>query len=226
MGQKVHPVGFRLGISRTWNSNWYANKHNFAKHLNNDVAVRKFIYKKLKAASVTKIQIDRLAQNIRIVIHSGRPGIIIGKKGGDIDQLRYQVSQILQAPVQITIQEVKRPELDAHLVAENIAQQLERRIMFRRAMKRAIQTGMKFGAQGIKVMVSGRLSGAEIARSESAREGRIPLHTLRGDIDYSLAEAHTTYGIIGVKVWIYKGEVDDKPASSRPTAHRTLSEAL
>jgi len=207
MGQKVHPVGMRLGITKSWNSNWYASNKDFADRLNEDLKARKYLFKRLSGAAVSRIQIDRLAQNVRIIIHSARPGVIIGKKGSDINTLRDEVSQIMKAPVHITIEEIKRPELDARLVAENVAQQLERRVMFRRAMKRAVQSAMKYGAQGIKIHVSGRLGGAEIARSEWYREGRVPLHTFRADIDYATAEALTTYGIIGVKVWIYKGEV-------------------
>lgn len=224
MGQKVNPVGIRLGITQSWNSNWYASSKDFADCLNDDINVRKFLFKRLKSAAISRIQIDRLAQNTRITVHSGRPGVIIGKKGGDIETLRAEVSQMMKSPVHITIQEVKRPELDAKLVAENVAQQLERRVMFRRAMKRAVQSAMKFGAQGIKVAVSGRLGGAEIARGEWYREGRVPLHTFRADIDYSTAEAYTTYGIIGVKVWIYKGEAPKKKLPKNTAAEDVKKE--
>lgn len=209
MGQKVHPVGFRLGIVKDWSSTWYADSKDFPNYLNTDLAVRSFIRKKLSHASVSHIQIRRPAKNARIVIHTARPGIVIGKKGEDIDALRREVSQMMQVPVHIGVEEIRKPELDAHLVAESVANQLERRIMFRRAMRRAVTNSMRLGAEGIKVMVAGRLNGAEIARSEWYREGRVPLHTLRADIDYGVAEAQTTYGVIGVKVWIFKGEVFD-----------------
>lgn len=207
MGQKVNPRGMRLGITEAWESNWYANSKNFANYLNEDMQVRRLLHKKLNGAGVSRIQIDRPARNAKIVIHSARPGVIIGKKGGDIDVLRDEVSRLMKVPVHISIQEIRKPELDSKLVAEGVAQQLERRVMFRRAMKRAIQTTMRAGALGVKVMVSGRLGGAEIARTEWTREGRVPLHTFRADIDYATAEAHTTYGVIGVKVWIFKGEI-------------------
>lgn len=206
MGQKVNPTGIRLGITETWKSMWFAHTE-YANYLNADLKVRKYLIEKLAGASVSRIQIDRPARNAKIAIHSARPGVIIGKKGSDVDTLRKEVSKIMNVPVHITIEEIRKPELDAKLVAESIAQQLERRIMFRRAMKRAMQTTMRHGAQGIKVMLSGRLGGAEIARTEWAREGRVPLHTFRADIDYATAIAKTTYGIIGVKVWIFKGEV-------------------
>jgi small subunit ribosomal protein S3 len=207
MGQKVHPTGIRLGIVKDWNSTWYADSKHYAELLNNDLEVRAFLKKKLAAASVSRIQINRPARNAHITIHTARPGVVIGKKGEDIDKLRAEVSARMGIPVHISIEEIRKPELDAQLVAESIAQQLERRIMFRRAMKRAVQNSMRLGAQGIKVNIAGRLNGAEIARSEWYREGRVPLHTLRADIDYGFAEAHTTYGIIGVKTWIFKGEV-------------------
>lgn len=207
MGQKVHPIGIRLGIVKDWTSKWYADSKNYANYLYTDLKVREFLRKKLAAASVSAIQIERPANNARITIHTARPGIVIGKKGEDIDVLRKAVSKMMGVPVHISIEEIRKPELDAYLVAENIAQQLERRIMFRRAMKRAVTNTMRLGAQGIRINVSGRLNGAEIARTEWYREGRVPLHTLRADIDYGFAEANTTYGIIGVKVWIFKGEV-------------------
>ena len=201
MGQKVNPNGIRLGIVKPWNSTWFANTQDFADNLDGDFKVRKFLTKELANASVSRITIERPAKSIRVTIHTARPGIVIGKKGEDVEKLRNAVSQIAGVPAQINIAEVKKPELDAKLVADSIASQLERRVMFRRAMKRAVQSAMRLGA------VSGRLGGAEIARSEWYREGRVPLHTLRADIDYNTAEAHTTYGVIGVKVWIFKGEI-------------------
>jgi small subunit ribosomal protein S3 len=207
MGQKVHPTGIRLGIVKDWTSTWYANTDNYADYLNMDMEIREFLRKRLAQASVSRIQISRPAHNAVITIHTARPGIVIGKKGEDIDRLRKEVSDRMGIPVSINIEEIRKPELDAALVAESVAQQLERRIMFRRAMKRAVSNSMRIGAQGIKIKVGGRLNGAEIARSEWYREGRVPLHTLRANIDYGTAEANTTYGIIGVKVWIFKGEV-------------------
>lgn len=207
MGQKVHPIGMRLGIVKEWSSRWYADSKSYADYLNTDLKVRDFIRKKLGHASVSQIQIERPANNARIIIHTARPGIVIGKKGEDIEQLRKEVSKIMGIPVHLGVEEIRKPELDAYLVAESVAHQLERRIMFRRAMKRAVTNAMRLGAQGIKINVAGRLNGAEIARSEWYREGRVPLHTLRADIDYGFAEARTTYGVIGVKVWIFKGEV-------------------
>lgn len=209
MGHKVNPVGFRLGITTEWSSRWYAEGQGYADALNTDLAVREFIREKLSHASVSRIQIDRPARSARITIHTARPGIVIGKKGEDIDKLRAEVSDRMGIPVHLSVEEIRRPELDAYLVAQNIAQQLERRIMFRRAMKRAVGNAMRLGAGGIRVNVAGRLNGAEIARTEWYRDGRVPLHTLRADIDYGLAEAKTTYGVIGVKVWIFKGEVFD-----------------
>ncbi len=214
MGQKVHPTGIRLGIVKDWVSTWYADSKTFPEYIRSDHLVREFIKKKLKDASVSRITIERPAKKINITIHTARPGIVIGKKGEDIEKLRAAVSKLIGMhinDVRINIAEVRKPELDAQLVAEGIAQQLERRVMFRRAMKRAVTNTMRVGAEGVKVKVGGRLNGAEIARSEWYREGRVPLHTLRADIDYGLAEAHTTYGVIGVKVWIFKGEVFDKP---------------
>lgn len=207
MGQKVHPVGIRLGIVKDWNSTWYASTKDYPDLLNNDLEVRQFLKKKLANASVSRIQINRPARNAHITIHTARPGVVIGKKGGDIDKLRAEVSERMGIPVHISIEEIRKPELDAQLVAEGIAQQLERRIMFRRAMKRAVQGTMRAGAGGVRVNIAGRLNGAEIARSEWYREGRVPLHTLRADIDYGFAEARTTYGILGVKVWVFRGEI-------------------
>ena len=206
MGQKVHPTGIRLGITKDWNSKWYANK-NYAVLLNQDINLRKELKRKLIAAAVSRIQIERPANNAVVTIYTARPGVIIGKKGGGIEALRAEIAAQLGVPVHLNIEEVRKPELDATLVAESITQQLEQRVMFRRAMKRAVTSAMKSGAKGIKICVSGRLGGAEIARSESYREGRVPLHTFRADVDYGTAEAKTTYGIIGVKVWIFKGEV-------------------
>ncbi len=207
MGQKVHPTGIRLGIVKDWTSKGYADSKNYAKLLNNDLEVREYLKKRLSQASVSRIQIDRPANNAHITVHTARPGLVIGKKGEDIDALRSEVSNMMGIPVHVSIEEIRKPELDAQLVAESIAQQLQRRVMFRRAMKRSVQNAMRLGAEGIKVNIGGRLNGAEIARSEWYREGRVPLHTLRADIDYGFAEANTTYGIIGVKVWIFKGEV-------------------
>ena len=207
MGQKVHPTGIRLGIVKDHNSVWYADSKSYAKNLINDIEVREYILKKLDAASVSRVKIERPAQTARITIYTARPGIVIGKKGEDVDGLRKELSEKMGVPVNINIEEIRKPDLDARLVAQNVAQQLERRVMFRRAMKRVVQNAMRQGAQGIKVQVGGRLGGAEIARSEWYREGRVPLHTLRADIDYATYEAHTTYGVIGVKVWIFKGEV-------------------
>lgn len=207
MGHKVHPNGIRLGIVKSWNSTWYANTKEFADNLDSDFKVRQFLNKELLKASISHISIERPAKSIRITIHTARPGIVIGKKGEDVEKLRKTVTDIAGVPAQINITEVRKPELNAKLVADSIASQLERRIMFRRAMKRAVQNAMRLGAKGIKVEVSGRLGGAEIARTEWYREGRVPLHTLRADIDYSTAEAYTTYGVIGVKIWIFKGEI-------------------
>ena len=207
MGHKVNPTGIRLGVIKEHNSVWYADKKEYAKNLLNDIQVREFLDKRLVKASVSKIVIERPAQNARITIHTARPGIVIGKKGEDVDRLRREVSDMMGVPVHINIEEVRKPDLDARLVAQNVAGQLERRVMFRRAMKRAVQNAMRQGAKGIKIQVGGRLGGAEIARSEWYREGRVPLHTLRADIDYATYEAHTTYGVIGVKVWIFKGEI-------------------
>ena len=226
MGQKVHPTGFRLGIVKDWTSTWYANTKDYAKYLHTDIKVREYLRKKLATASVSRIQIERPASNARIIIHTARPGIVIGKKGEDIERLRMDISNMMGVPAQVSVEEIRKPELDAYLVAESVAQQIARRIMFRRAMKRAVTNTMRLGALGIKINVSGRLNGAEIARSEWYREGRVPLHTLRADIDYGFAESHTTYGVIGIKVWIFKGEIfgkgdqheDDTAATENTTA--------
>jgi small subunit ribosomal protein S3 len=227
MGQKVHPTGIRLGIVKDWTSRWYANSQNYPIFLLQDLKVRDYIKTKLAHASVSRVQINRPASNAHVTIHTARPGIVIGKKGEDIDKLRREVSKMMGVSVQLNVEEIRKPELDAILVAESIAQQLEKRIMYRRAMKRAVANTMRLGAEGIKINVGGRLNGAEIARSEWYREGRVPLHTLRADIDYGTAEANTTYGIIGIKIWIFKGEVFDTDAhliagstSSKKTVER------
>ena len=207
MGQKVHPTGIRLGIIKDWTSKWYADSKDYAGYLKTDLEVRDYLRKKLANASVSRIQIERPANNARVIVHTARPGIVIGKKGEDIDRLRMDITRMMGVPATVSVEEIRKPELDAYLVAESVAQQIERRIMFRRAMKRAVTNTMRLGAQGIKINVAGRLNGAEIARSEWYREGRVPLHTLRADIDYGVAESNTTYGVIGVKVWIFKGEV-------------------
>jgi small subunit ribosomal protein S3 len=226
MGHKVNPIGIRLGITRDWASKWYADSRTFPAYLHADFQIREFLRKRLSEASVSRIQIERPARKAHITIHTARPGVVIGKKGEDIESLRLGVAKMLRMPVgdvRINIAEIRKPELDAQLVAEGIAQQLERRVMFRRAMKRAVTNTMRLGAQGVKVRVSGRLNGAEIARSEWYREGRVPLHTFRADIDYGLAEAKTTYGVIGVKVWIFRGEVFENqevaPEAAEPAAH-------
>ncbi len=206
MGQKINPTGFRLAVSRAWTSKWYANSKNFAGKLNEDYKVRTFLMQKLKNANVSKIVIERPAKNARITIYSARPGVVIGKKGEDIEALRGTLRKMMNCEIALNIEEVRKPETDAKLIADSIAQQLEKRIMFRRAMKRAMQNAMRLGAQGIKIMSAGRLNGAEIARTEWYREGRVPLHTLRADIDYGVSEAKTSYGIIGIKVWVFKGE--------------------
>jgi len=221
MGQKVNPIGIRLGIVKDWNSTWYADSKDYADLLNTDIEVRQFLKKRLSNASVSRIQINRPAKNAHITIHTARPGVVIGKKGEDIDKLRAEVAQRMQIPVHISIEEIRKPELDAQLVAEGIAQQLERRIMFRRAMKRAVQTTMRVGAGGVRVNIAGRLNGAEIARSEWYREGRVPLHTLRADIDYGFAEARTTYGVLGVKVWIFRGEIFGDAHEAAPQEARS-----
>jgi small subunit ribosomal protein S3 len=226
MGQKVNPIGIRLGITRERDSNWYASSKNFPSHVYTDHVVREFLKKKLAEASVGRIQIERAARKVNITINTARPGIVIGKKGEDIEKLRAQVAKMMKmavADVRINISEIRKPELDARLVAEGIAQQLERRVMFRRAMKRAVTNTMRLGALGVKVRVSGRLNGAEIARTEQYREGRIPLHTFRADIDYGLAEAKTTYGVIGVKVWIFKGEIFSQQEQAAETTEAQAS---
>jgi len=206
MGQKIHPTGFRLAVTRNWGSRWYAGNNNFATMLNEDLKVREYLKGKLKNASVGRVVIERPAKNARITIFSSRPGVVIGKKGEDIEVLKSALTKMMGVPVHVNIEEIRKPEIDAQLIADSIAQQLEKRIMFRRAMKRAMQNAMRLGAQGIKIMSAGRLNGIEIARSEWYREGRVPLHTLRADIDYGFGEASTTYGIIGIKVWVYKGD--------------------
>lgn len=213
MGQKIHPTGFRLAVTRNWGSRWYAGNNNFATMLNEDLKVREYLKTKLKNASVGRVVIERPAKNARITIYSSRPGVVIGKKGEDIEVLKSALTKMMGVPVHVNIEEIRKPETDAQLIADSIAQQLEKRIMFRRAMKRAMQNAMRLGAQGIKIMSSGRLNGIEIARKEWYREGRVPLHTLRADIDYGFGEAQTTYGIIGIKVWVYKG---DRLASGEP----------
>jgi small subunit ribosomal protein S3 len=221
MGQKVHPTGIRLGIVKDHNSVWYADSKNYSKQLITDLEVRSFIEKALDHASVSRVVIERPAQTARITIHTARPGVVIGKKGEDVDNLRKVLAEKMGVPVHINIEEIRKPDLDSRLVAQNVAQQLERRVMFRRAMKRVVQNAMRQGAEGIKVQVSGRLGGAEIARTEWYREGRVPLHTLRADIDYATYEAATTYGILGVKVWIFKGEVigsEEQPEGAKKTA--------
>jgi len=222
MGQKVNPTGIRLGIVTKHTSVWYADKKSYAQNLLMDLKVREYLRKRLAQASVSRIEIERPAQTARITIHTARPGIVIGKKGEDVERLRREVSQMMGVPVHINIEEIRKPELDALLVAQNVAQQLERRVQFRRAMRRVIQNATRLGAKGIKVRVAGRLGGAEIARAEVYHEGRVPLHTFRADIDYATAEARTTYGILGIKVWIFKGEVfagqEATPATAQATA--------
>src|SRR5213079_3273571 len=215
MGQKINPIGFRLAVNKNWSSRWYANSKNFAPMLAEDIKVRDFLKKKLAHASVGRVLIERPAKNARITIFSARPGVVIGKKGEDIESLKGQLQRMLGVPVHVNIEEVRKPELDAQLIADSIAQQLQKRIMFRRAMKRAITNAMRLGAQGIKIMSAGRLNGIEIARTEWYREGRVPLHTLRADIDYGFGEAKTNYGVIGIKVWVYKGEVMPKGADAQ-----------
>jgi len=227
MGQKVHPTGIRLGIVKKHNSVWYAERGLYAELLASDIEIRNWLFKELARASVSKIDIERPAKALRVTIHTARPGIVIGKKGEDIEKLRKKVAKLAGVQTQINIEQIRKPELDAQLVADGIASQLERRVMFRRAMKRAVQNTMRVGAEGIKVQVGGRLGGADIARAEWYREGRVPLHTLRADIDYATAEANTTYGIIGVKVWIFKGEVfgDQPKAAVEDTPNKRPSRA-
>lgn len=226
MGQKVNPVGIRLGIVKDWASRWYASSKEFSDTLCADLKVRDFLRKRLAQAGISRIQIERPARNAKVTIYTARPGVIIGKSGKEVETLRDEISKIVNVPVHVSIEEVRKPELDAKLVAESVAQQLERRIMFRRAMKRAVTTALRSGALGIKISVSGRLGGSEIARTEWYREGRVPLQTFRADIDYALAEAHTTYGIIGVKVWIFKGEIigDKNPAVTETTDKNVKTE--
>lgn len=204
MGQKVHPTGIRLGITKDWSSRWFATGSDYAKNLKDDLKIREFVRKRLPNAAIGEIKIERPSQNMKVVIHTARPGIVIGKKGEDITDLRYELTRINGAPVDVKVQEIHKPDLNARLVSENICEQLEKRIMFRRAMKRAVQNSIRVGALGVKVMIAGRLNGAEIARTEWYREGRVPLHTLRANVDYGFSEAHTTYGVLGVKVWIFK----------------------
>jgi len=235
MGQKIHPIGFRLSVNKNWTSRWYANTKNFAGMLNEDLKVRDYLKRKLAHASVGKVVIERPAKDARITIYSARPGVVIGKKGEDIEILKADLRKLLGVQmVHVNIEEIRKPEVDAQLIADSIAQQLEKRIMFRRAMKRAMQNAMRLGAQGIKIMSAGRLNGIDIARTEWYREGRVPLHTLRADIDYGVAEAKTTYGVIGIKVWVYKGEVAGKgdqlaapsaPATEEAPAHRKVKQA-
>src|SRR6202162_658359 len=227
MGQKVNPIGIRLGITRDWTSRWYAGKRQFPLHVHTDWLVREFLKKRLADASVSRIMVERAAKKVSITIQTARPGIVIGKKGEDIEKLRGETAKLLGIPVndvRLNIAEIRKPELDAQLVAESIAQQIEKRVMFRRAMKRAVMSTMRSGALGIKVRMSGRLNGSEIARTEWYREGRIPLHTFRADIDYGLAEAKTTYGVIGIKVWIFKGEVFDQAQLDRQAAEPAVVE--
>jgi small subunit ribosomal protein S3 len=216
MGQKIHPIGFRLAVTKNWSSKWYANSRKFPTMLIEDIKVREFLKKKLAHAMVSRVVIERPARNAKITVYSARPGIVIGKKGEDIESLRGALQKMMGVPVHVNIEEVRKPEIDAQLIADNIAQQLEKRVMFRRAMKRAMQNAMRLGAQGIKIMSGGRLNGSEIARNEWYREGRVPLHTLRADIDYGFGEAKTTYGIIGVKVWVYKGQGTNKAEVAAP----------
>jgi len=206
MGQKVHPIGLRLGVIRSWDSKWYAEK-DFAKWLHEDISIRTFVKEHLEAAGIAKVEIERAANKVKVNVYTARPGIVIGKKGAGVEQLKREVQNLSKNEVFVNIHEIRKAEVDAQLVAENVAMQLERRVAFRRAMKKAVSTALKFGAKGIKIFLAGRLGGSEMARREWYREGRVPLHTLRADIDYGHAEAHTTYGAIGVKVWIFKGEV-------------------
>ena len=221
MGQKVNPVGIRLGIVKDWASRWYASSKEFSNTLCADLEVRKYLSKKLAQAGISRIQIDRPARNAKVTVYTARPGVIIGKSGKEVEALRNEIHNIVNVPVHVSIEEVRKPEIDAKLVAESVAQQLERRIMFRRAMKRAVTTALRAGALGIKISVSGRLGGSEIARTEWYREGRVPLQTFRADIDYALAEAYTTYGVIGVKVWIFKGEILGDKTSPSETTEKT-----
>lgn len=223
MGQKAIPTGLRLGIINDWTAKWYSGSKTYAQNLYSDLQLRDYIKRKLANAAVSKIVIQRPTQSVNVTIYTARPGIVIGKKGEDIENLRKELRGLAQQPVHLAVEEIRKPELDAQLVAESICQQLEKRIMFRRAMKRAVTNAMRLRAQGVKVMVAGRLNGAEIARTEWYREGRVPLHTLRADIDYGFAEAYTTYGVIGVKVWIFKGEVFDREEEAETEASKKVS---
>lgn len=225
MGQKINPIGLRLGVIRDWSSKWYSGNKTYAEYLASDIRLRKHLKKRLAHAAVSLIVIQRPTQSVNITVHTARPGIVIGKKGEDIERIRQELAQIAGQPVHLNVEEIRKPELDATLVAENICQQLEKRIMFRRAMKRAVTNAMRLGAQGIKIMCAGRLNGAEIARTEWYREGRVPLHTLRADIDYGMAEAHTTYGVVGVKVWIFKGEVFNQADNAQTEAEPATKKA-
>jgi small subunit ribosomal protein S3 len=222
MGHKVNPIGLRLQVNRTWDSRWFAESKEYGRLLHEDIRIRNFVKKECAQAGVSRVVIERPHRKCRVTIHTARPGIIIGKKGADIEKLRQKVAALTDSELHLNIVEIRKPELDAQLVAENIAQQLERRVGFRRALKRAVQTSMKMGAQGIRINCAGRLGGAEIARTEWYREGRVPLHTLRADIDYALAEAKTAYGIIGVKVWIFKGEIMEHDPSARDRRQEEL----
>lgn len=224
MGQKIHPTGFRLSVTRDWSSRWFANSKSFSSMLGEDIAVRDYLKKKLAHASVGRVVIERPAKNARVTVFSARPGVVIGKKGEDIEQLKLELQRRMGVPVHVNIEEIRKPETDAQLIADSIAQQLEKRIMFRRAMKRAMQNAMRLGAQGIKIMSAGRLNGAEIARTEWYREGRVPLHTLRADIDYGTSEAKTTYGIIGIKVWVFKGEIKGRGEAPAATVDQASEE--
>ena len=225
MGQKVNPVGLRLGINRTWDSRWFANDGQYADLLHEDIKLREFLLGRLSQAGISKVVIERPAKKARVTIHSARPGVVIGKKGADIEKLRRDVSELTRSEIHLNIVEIRKPEIDAKLVAENIAQQLERRVTFRRAMKRAVQSAIRLGADGIRINCAGRLGGAEIARTEWYREGRVPLHTLRADVDYGIATAHTTYGTCGVKVWVFKGEIlsHDPMAQDRRSQEQQVS---
>jgi len=215
VGQKVNPISFRLGVIKSWESRWFANNKNFGDVLEEDLKIRDFLKKKLEYAGITRIDIERASERVRIILHTARPGLVIGRRGAEIEKLKDELTKITNKSILLDVEEVKNPEIDANLIAQNIALQLERRVSFRRAMKRAIQVAMQQGAKGIKIMVSGRLGGAEMSRTESYKEGKIPLHTLRADVDYAFEEARTTYGVIGVKVWVYKGEVlKDKKAEA------------
>ncbi|MDF0605726.1 30S ribosomal protein S3 [Neisseriaceae bacterium TC5R-5] len=220
MGQKIHPTGFRLAVTKNWSSKWFANSQNFPGMLKQDIDVREYLKKRLSHASVGRVTIERPAKSARITIYSSRPGVVIGKKGEDIELLKQELQKRLGVPVHVNIEEIRKPELDAQIIADGIASQLEKRVMFRRAMKRAMQNAMRMGAQGIKIMSSGRLNGIDIARSEWYREGRVPLHTLRADVDYATSEAKTTYGIIGIKVWVYKGELKPGQVQPAPVAEK------